>query len=518
MEEFDCPGFGDVESCDSSDRTSTDDFTLDLLGGCNGTVVYRLAFLFVLVKNHDFVDCAMMQVVDGCEVQLSTFVGDFGMSVLHWVNSVTVVPIKFAGCPFILVRCDEQPERSCNLLAGLTFGLLEGEDGSASNVNSLFIFGESDISPGVAVDSFDAEFFLGVVVPYAIREVNFRFVRVWVENRCQHQSTAPHELSVDVVSLQLLWEVEDQGGHHRRTGFVGLPEQSVQVREESVPKFEGRSGRFSDLVAHERWVLVFFVNVIVISHEWIEGTELLPSDAHFFFRIIEEAAHISSNHGHRVQSEVQKGRHGHFQVFPRWVDVAVPVSTVDALTSGGRAWNYEWPLASNPLQRLESHLGLVEREQIVEVVVAAQVVLGLEAHCLVENWVPLTQSVGRVVVVGISEVLRTVAFFFGPESGRFVHVDPQAVEFQDIVELGQVFDPPISSFGVREVRENGVAITLITFKVPNFASPRFGRIGRVFDEDVQCVSFVQRFVSSFRFRCWNWRVQNWNEVKSLGVN
>jgi len=47
------------------------------------------------------------------------------------------------------------------------------------------------------------------------------------------------------------------------------------------------------------------MDVIVVTHEWIEGTDLHPANAHFLSGVTKEPANVSADHRDAVHLELQ---------------------------------------------------------------------------------------------------------------------------------------------------------------------------------------------------------------------
>lgn len=178
---------------------------------------------------------------------------------------------------------------------------------------------------------------------------------------------------------------------------------------------------------------------------------LNPSSAEFFISIPQEPTNISSDHRNPKNPRIQNTRNRIRQIIPARRIIPGPMGRILPGADEGRPSQHKRPFSGDVGQRQIRGLRLQKPVQIVHVVLRHVAVMQRRRrHGSVADGAAaaaVVDLVGRIVERGVG------GGGGGDEVGELVHVDPEAVDGEEVEEGFDLVGPEGSGGGVEEVWE-----------------------------------------------------------------
>jgi len=197
-------------------------------------------------------------------------------------------------------------------------------------------------------------------------EVNGDSSDILVKSSGNHELRTDEELSLEAQEDFISGEIEEEGSEDR-TSLLVSDEDGIVELQDGVSELQGSSGGCQDSGAEGVGFLVNGIDLVVVSHEGIESTELHPSGAQFDISITSETANISTNHGDTKDLEVEELRDGQSEHVPVSSVITSPVSSPLASSDKGGTGQDEGSLLGDVVDALVGNLTFIEGVEVVEV-------------------------------------------------------------------------------------------------------------------------------------------------------
>jgi len=193
-------------------------------------------------------------------------------------------------------------------------------------------------------------------------------------NSSNHDFRSDEELSLELQKGFISREIEEEGSEDR-TDLLVSDEDGVVILQDRVSEFQSSSRGFQNSGSKSIRFLVNSIDLVVVSHEGIESTELHPSGAQFDGSVTSETANISTGHGDTKELEVEDFRDGQSEHVPFGSVITSPVSSVLTSSDEGRTGQDEWSLLGDIVNALVGKLGFIESVEVVEIKLKDTVVM-----------------------------------------------------------------------------------------------------------------------------------------------
>lgn len=205
------------------------------------------------------------------------------------------------------------------------------------------------------------------------------------------------------------------------------------------------------------WLLRFWSVLVVVSSEWIQWSENVPSGTEFVSSVTVETANIWTHEWQGEQVVTEDTVNWECHVLNCGPVITHPMVTIFTETWEVRSWQNVWSLV-NADQVLSCGLGLHQWEQVVNVILSSVngIMPSIDTNGFVLEVSPAWDIEGLVSVwVGGSLLWLAVAI---AEVSSFILVEPDTIEDQTIVisEALEVSLPPVNSWGLEEIGEISV--------------------------------------------------------------
>ena len=175
-----------------------------------------------------------------------------------------------------------------------------------------------------------------------------------VEDGCDEQRGAKHELAICSRESRFVGELPGEGAHDGIALGMGGPEQRVQVRKQAVADMHGLPACVADASPQVRF-LACGAQGVVVTVEGEERAELHPAVAQFFVRVGGEAARVGAEQRDSKDGEGEGLRNGEEHVGPFRDVVTAPVASPFSTTGESRPaydqWTFAWENSKEGLVR-----------------------------------------------------------------------------------------------------------------------------------------------------------------------